>query len=828
MQGIRDSVLKARPLAEISTEYLDAKRFGRQFFGKKAALLEGKYRALTPDLVFLCDDDALAFQLEYGARIWPAAPVVFCGINDHSVVPTLPRDRMTGITETFSIDPFLEVARRAHRAERCFVLTDNTTTGLALRDAMRQYAARHPRLRYVFLDGSKNDLPQLLAGLGEARAEDLVVASMFTADSTRSDYLAPETQTLIASASVAPVVSPTTSDLGGGYLAGRLNNGRSHGEFAASLGLKILEGKKPAEIPVVEHDIIGLVVDHRVAEMKGIPDRVWPADTVFVNRPEPRFGADRPLVAIGLLFMLAQTGIIAALAFNTARRRKAELALRYSEESLERAQEIAKVGSWVRKVDTGALSWSRQVYRIYGLEPGSITPSMDYLLSRIHPEDRDRIRQLIERNDEQGADRSMEYRIIREDGSERHLSVKGQFRRLPDGNLVLDGTVQDITEIREMEAQVRQVQEMESVGQLAGGIAHDFNNLLTVINGYSQLLLRRMDDGNAERHRVEEILRAGERAAVLTRQLLAFSRRQVMHSVSLDLPATIQSMAVMLQTVLGETIQLQLHFSDPAPVKVDPSQLEQVVLNLVLNARDAMPDGGRVTITAQTARLESDKLRSWGVPPGDYTLLTVADTGMGMDEATQARIFEPFYTTKPTGKGTGLGLSTVYGIVKQSGGHIALWSRPGLGTEFRIYLPVANEPGAAVPDQTERDPAPVPDGGTVLLVEDQDAVRQLASETLSGLGYHVLEAGSGEAALQVAAAHNERIGLLITDVVMPGITGPELAVELRRREPGLRVLFITGYAGDALESGKDHLLPKPFLPSELAWKVRETMAQERV
>ncbi len=394
--------------------------------------------------------------------------------------------------------------------------------------------------------------------------------------------------------------------------------------------------------------------------------------------------------------------------------------------------------------------------------------------------------------------------------------------------MVLDITARKQSEAARaaLEEQLRQTQKLEALGQLAGGIAHDFNNLLTVINGYSQLLLRRLEPGSPEHRRVEEILRAGEKAAGLTRQLLAFGRRQVMNPVTVEIPAIVHSMMVMLQTVLGESIRLELRFENPQPVEADPAQLEQVILNLVLNARDAMPGGGRLTIAAMTMRVSAGgDLRTWDLEPGDYTLLAVADTGSGMDDAAQARAFEPFFTTKSTGKGSGLGLATVYGVVKQSGGHVALWSKPGVGTEVRLYLPVSGAqkamagPTVALPQET------TPPLESILLVEDQESVRNLASETLSALGYRVWEAANGEEALRLSTSGELAFGLLVTDVVMPGINGPQLAAELRKRNPKILVLYMTGYAGDALGAEKGHLLLKPFLPSDLAWKVREILSQ---
>jgi hypothetical protein len=391
----------------------------------------------------------------------------------------------------------------------------------------------------------------------------------------------------------------------------------------------------------------------------------------------------------------------------------------------------------------------------------------------------------------------------------------------------------DITERRRLEEQFRQTQRMEAVGQLAGGVAHDFNNLLTVITGYCELLFQSLADRIPELRRVQEIHRAAARAAGLTRQLLTFSRKRTLEPRVLNLDTVVQGMAPMLSRVLGEHV----HLNTPrAPllgrVKADPGQIEQVVMNLAINARDAMPDGGTLTIALADVELDAAPrgievaLRS-----GPHVMLAVSDTGCGMDAATRVRIFEPFFTTKEVGKGTGLGLATVYGIVQQSDGAIQVESEPGRGTTFRIYLPrVAS--AAADGDAAVALTRAASGGETVLVVEDEQAVRTLEVEVLARHGYHVLVAGDAQEALALEERCEEPIALLVTDVVMPGRSGRELAQEFVRRRPGTRVLYVSGYANDAFASGNlleagTCFLQKPFSPEALAHKVRDILDTER-
>ncbi|HLQ59905.1 MAG TPA: ATP-binding protein, partial [Gemmatimonadales bacterium] len=390
------------------------------------------------------------------------------------------------------------------------------------------------------------------------------------------------------------------------------------------------------------------------------------------------------------------------------------------------------------------------------------------------------------------------------------------------------GTQRDVTEQRHLEEQFRQSQKMEAVGQLAGGIAHDFNNLLTAILGNTQLLLRDLPPGDAKRGDVEEIRKASERAASLTRQLLAYSRRQMLQPKVLDLNVVVAEMDKMLRRLIGEHIALVAALqSDLGHVRADPNQIEQVIVNLAVNARDAMPDGGKLTI--ETANVDLDETFAQahlGSVPGAYAMLAVTDTGHGMDVNVRAHLFEPFFTTKEVGKGTGLGLATVYGIVKQSGGYISVYSERGRGSTFKIYLPRIATPSAT--------PAAPPRVGaargseTVLVVEDELAVLTLSRRALEAQGYVVLAASDAAAALRVVERHGGTIHLLLTDVVMPGMSGRDLADRLTAQRPGIRVLYMSGYPGDAvvqhgtLPSGSA-FLQKPFSPDGLARKVRDVL-----
>jgi two-component system, cell cycle sensor histidine kinase and response regulator CckA len=451
------------------------------------------------------------------------------------------------------------------------------------------------------------------------------------------------------------------------------------------------------------------------------------------------------------------------------------------------------------------------------------------LMQTVAPEYLEKAREMLRRKLAGETVTAYELEIVAKDG--RHVAVEvNSWLVFQDGRPVgVQGIARNVAERKQLEEQLRQSQKLEAIGQLAGGVAHDFNNLLTVISGYSDLLLRRLPGDSAFRPSVAEIKKAGDRASTLTRQLLAFSRKQIMQPKVLDLNTVVADLDKMLRRLIGEDIDL-LTLTEPGlgRVKADPGQIEQVVVNLVVNARDAMAAGGNLTIETANVQLAEDYAQQHvQCPPGEYVMLAVSDTGCGMDLETRERIFEPFFTTKEAGKGTGLGLSTVYGIVRQSGGNVWLYSEPNRGTSFKVYLPRVDE--VTVDPEMKAGAGPAPNGNeTLLLVEDETQVRQIAQQILEALGYKVLTAGNGEQALVLSRQYGDTIHLMVTDVVMPQMGGRELAERLAPERPDMGVLFMSGYTDDAIvrHGLMDELLEfiqKPFTADALARKVRKVL-----
>ncbi len=521
------------------------------------------------------------------------------------------------------------------------------------------------------------------------------------------------------------------------------------------------------------------------------------------------------------------------VAHDVTERKRAEEALLTHQQRAQFALKAGGIGIWDWDTKTGNAHWSETLEEIHGVPPLTFGGTMEAFIGYVHPEDRHAVRAEIERALAERRDAVLRYRTVWPDGSVHLIVGNGRFSRDDEGNVIAGvGIGMDVTERRELETKLLQAQKMDAIGQLAGGIAHDFNNLLTAILGYTELLAPVLQDRERQRKDLEQIRKAAIRATLLTGQLLAFSRRQILQPAVVDLNALVTDAATLLRRLIAANIRVTLEL-DPAlgRTKADPGQIEQVVLNLAINARDAMPSGGSLILQTMNVEVDDQFFRRHGfaneTDSTRFVVLIVSDTGGGMDPAVKKRIFEPFFTTKSQGKGTGLGLATVYGIVKQSGGSIWVYSEPGQGATFKVYLPRTDE--AVAPDAG----APPVHGSlsgteTILLVEDEEAVRLLSRALLERQGYRVIEAADADQAIRLAVSEDAPIDLLVTDVVMPGQSGPELFEYLAPLRPQMQVLYVSGYTGEAmvtrgvLQAGSA-FLQKPFTATGLSTKVRELL-----
>ena len=527
----------------------------------------------------------------------------------------------------------------------------------------------------------------------------------------------------------------------------------------------------------------------------------------------------------------------ATLQDEVAARARAEEALRGRERVLSEAQRVAHVGSWDRVLETGTIIWSEELYRIYGVDPTLPVPAFTELAKFYTPESWSQLRAAVDQTLRSGAPFALDVEIVRTD--DRHVWATTRCEALRDaaGHIVgTHGTVIDITDRKraddeqsQLQAQLRQAHKMEAVGRLAGGVAHDFNNMLGVIIGRAELATERLDPAQPAWADLEEIRNAAVRSAALTRQLLAFARKEHVSPRVLDLNDTVAGLLKMLRRLIGENVEL--HWRPGANlwnVKVDPSQIDQILANLCVNGRDAIAGVGTMTIESANSTLDEDFCATHpGCIPGQYVRLDVSDTGCGMDADTQSKIFEPFFTTKGVGEGTGLGLASVFGAVRQNDGFIYVDSRPGRGSTFTIYLPRSS--GPPVPIHTSRTRGQQVGGHeTILLVEDEAAVLSLSKRILERQGYTVLAASGPDDAFRLAKQHDGNIRLLITDVILPGMNGSALAKSLVAAHPGLKCLFVSGYPANVISclGGLDDGIPfmhKPYSTEALAAKVRDVL-----
>jgi PAS domain S-box-containing protein len=562
-------------------------------------------------------------------------------------------------------------------------------------------------------------------------------------------------------------------------------------------------------------------------QWRALKDSVRAAGSRVIESEHRRKDGTTFAAEVNLTYIRLDRDYLLAVVRDISERKRAQSALVESHSLLRAVVEGTSDAVFVKDLDGRYLMINTAGARLLGKTVEEVVGRDDFALFALEAA------RAVAEHDRQviagGELQTFEERLTAAGVTRVYQATKGVYRDARGQAIGLIGVSRDVTELKRLEEQLQQAQKMEAVGRLAGGIAHDFNNLLTVINGYGELIFNRLGFGDPNRELLAEVLKSAERATHLTRQLLAFSRKQMLQPRVVNLNALLNELRKLLAPLIGEDIDLIfMPGRDLDLVKIDPGQFEQAIINLVVNARDAMPDGGHLIVETRNVELdEDDPMHQRDVRPGGYVLVAVTDSGHGIDPTTKARIFEPFFTTKGPGKGTGLGLAMVYGFVKQSGGHIEVYSEAGHGTVFKIYLPRAEHSASGT--RSADAIVEVPKGKeTVLLVEDEAGVRNLSKFVLESNGYTVLEAGHGLEALAIAERHDGAIHLLVTDVVMPGMSGRQLANTLCQARPDTRVLFMSGYTDEAILrhgviDASPAFLQKPFSPIGLARKVREVL-----
>ncbi len=587
--------------------------------------------------------------------------------------------------------------------------------------------------------------------------------------------------------------------------------GRTDGDFNENE--EEVRGFRNADLAVLESGRPGIIPEEPVTDRTTGEVRWFQTVKVPIRDP----GGGRFLLGV---------------AAEITQRLDAEAARRHLDERLALISRASNEVVYDHDLLAHEIWWNDNLHAVFGIAPGEPVRRSEWYFDHIHPDDQPLVRRTREQllADDRGAYK-VEYRFRRGDGSWCHVLDRGSVLRRRDGTPErMVGSILDISDQKQLEEQFRHAQRMEAIGRLAGGVAHDFNNLLTVIRGTTDLILADLGEDARIRTDLRDIAAAADRATALTRDLLAFSRRQVLQPRIIDVNEVAAGIQSMLRRLLPETIELRMRLSQPiGRVRADSGQLEQVIMNLAVNAKDAMPAGGVLTIESADVVLDAAyALSHRDVTPGPHVMLVVSDTGHGMPPEVRERLFEPFFTTKSVGKGTGLGLATVYGIVKQSGGHIWVYSEEGRGTTFKVYLPAVDDHESAAERVVV---ATLPDargGETILAVEDDPTVRSVTCRILRQRGYNVLEADSGPSAVKIAERFLGRIDMLVTDVVMPGMNGREVYEKVRQKHPDVLVVFTSGYTDDAvLQLGiVEQAMPylqKPFSPAALSRLVREVL-----
>ncbi|KAF0181318.1 MAG: PAS/PAC sensor hybrid histidine kinase [Nitrospirae bacterium] len=834
-------------LFKVRIEYLDSNHNPELLQGNLLRQLYKQKFATTPFQVIIATDNAaLKFLRSHRQAIFPGVPVVFCGVNGYEPGMILGLSNITGIAEDNDFIGLFNLIVRLHPYTKRIVIygvpddpshSANIALIRKLRPEFRQDVAvevrEFPNIERAILDAKTLPADSIVLMVGGMRN----VAGVGINLQRANELMSPEIK--------VPIYTAWDFGVNHGAVGGFVTSGFEQGRLAAEIAWRILQGERADNIPVIRHSANYYLFDYRQLSRFGMRMDMLPADARILNEPEKGYRMpSQVLWAVFLSFAILSTTIV-VLALNIRSRRRAEKALAASEEKYSKAfRNSADVVGIARLSDGSIMEVSDVFYETFGYVPEEIIGKIGGV--RGH-----------EGTDgfalwESAEERSSVFAQLASEKSVKNLELAWYakssdcFVGLFSAEIILIGgqsciifVWHDITDRKkaeekrqELEDRLRQTQKIESIGMLVGGIAHDFNNVLTPIFGYAEMLLAKVDKADGRYNKILQIKLAAERASALTRQLLAFSRRQVLELRVLDLALIIKQCEQMLRRTIREDINIDMRISpDVGLIKADRGQIEQVLMNLAVNAQDAMPNGGTMLIGAKNVMLDDSYVMAHpDASAGPHVVLSVSDTGTGIDPKIREHLFEPFYTTKEEGKGTGLGLSTVYGIVKQHGGSISVYSEPGRGTVFHVYMPrVPSDIAADSSPFAETQPAQLPRGDElILLVEDDDMVRTLAVEMLDMLGYRVIAADSAESCFALFEQSKNEIALLLTDVIMPNMNGKQIYEHLAAKHPALKVIFMSGYAGDVIShhgvlDDNVHFMQKPLSLQTLAENIRHVL-----
>jgi|WetSurMetagenome_2_1015567.scaffolds.fasta_scaffold00779_16 two-component system, cell cycle sensor histidine kinase and response regulator CckA len=825
LSGVLEALREKYPGMPVSVEYLDTKRFrGRKHMREMTSFLAGKYAGRKPDLVIALDNPALDLLLACRAGLFSDSPIVFAGINNYSPSMLKGHDRITGIAEVTDIRYSIETIMQVNPGTKHIViLNDYTVTGLETRREMERHldmvrgnvkVSFVPPMTFEEMQQTVNDLPEGAVAL---------IASLIT-DSSGKTMTIPESTRMITSGNRIPVYSTHETLLGHGVLGGNMRSGVEHGRKAGHIALRILAGENPSAIPVDTTDHSAPIFDYVIMQRLGIPPDRLPPGSIVINRPVSFYERHETPILFSLVIIIILLVAIIILNANVIKRKRAEKTLlelsRYKSALFEEARDAIFVADAETEL---ILDMNREAERLVKRPRSELIGLHVSMLSPAGDEASKAFRQIC-----LGACGMANIEISAGDGGGVSVEIRASIIECPGGSRMIMGICRDVSERTRLQEQLINSQKMEAVGTLAGGVAHEFNNALTAIIGAADILRLKLLRQSRPKSFLNIILNSSLSAARLTKGLLSFCRKQISVPQHVDINKIMELEERLFSKIIGEDILVVKELSEePCVVIADPGQMEQIIINIVLNARDAMPNGGSLEIRTEQVSLGcAPACVREAVRPGDYVVMSFKDSGCGIDAAALDKIFEPFFTTKEAGRGSGLGLSIVYGLVRQNNGFIGVKTEIGCGTEFRVFLPSSAHHIGELSRDYDQDSLSLMGAGTILLAEDNEAVRHMQSLTLKNAGYDVIEAGDGKEAVELFGDNSERINIVMLDVVMPLMSGKEACDEIKKSRPWIKVLLVSGHTDEiiaqkGIERDKVDFLAKPYTPAQLLIKIRE-------
>jgi len=814
LRGVEETLTPDQNRILLHLEHMDSKEFqSDEYRNGFLDFIEMKYRNTRFSLILCSDNNAFDFLREHHKTLFPGIPIVFCGVNDFEDEMILGHEEITGVAEVFSARETVDVALRLHpETEEIYIINDYLKTGRAWqRGIEEELKDLDPRIRLRYSENLS--MEELRGEISSLSDKTIILQGVYYSDRNGRFFTYEKTGEAIASASKVPLYCLTDFNITSGVMGGYVVSGYAHGQKMAEIGIRILGGESPRDIPPVKESFNTLLINYPELERFSIPLKSLPDDCSVINRP---FSVYREYfweiwISLSVFFILLM--VVIALIFNVLKKNRAEHALRELTEA-----------SWEGIVihDRGiALQFNNMFLSLFGYTKEEILGQ--YFINLIFRDEAlEKVREQIETN-------SLDpYEVVgvRKDGTNfpvevrvRKLDSRGQNRRM--------AAIRDLTEQKKLEESIAQSQKLQALGTLAGGISHDFNNILSAVLGYANLGQLDVDKESPVYQYFENILSAGKRARDLIGQILSFSRQSKKEKQPVRLHDVIEETLTLIKGSLSSSIKIAKDLDTEICVPGDPTQMQQIIMNLCTNASLAMKEeGGTLEIVLMECHIDQPRLSGVNLPEGMYAKLIISDTGCGMPEEVQRRIFEPFFTTRKTGEGTGMGLSVVHGIVTEMGGSIQVYSTQNQGTTFNIFLPECTE--EYIPQAERQNDTLIGGKERILFVDDELLQLGLAEDILGYLGYSVTVINSSIEALELFKSSPDSFDLLITDVTMPEMTGDVLVEQIHRIKPSLPVLICTGYSErlsrermDAL--GVKNFLMKPLLLREMAAKVRTAL-----